>query len=78
MCVCVFFRWSDFVAFPQERSSLNLVSLAGLLYAVAGFAMMPLEDSEEIVPREMNDIWRWVITDSFILSVIHRAPGGLT
>lgn len=61
VCVLHFFRWSDFVAFPQERSSLNLVSLAGSLYAVGGFAMMPLEDSEEIIPKEMNDIWKWVI-----------------
>ncbi|XP_036935620.1 kelch-like protein 40b [Acanthopagrus latus] len=52
-------KWSDHTEFPQERSSLNLVSLAGLLYAVGGFAMMPLEDSDEIVPREMNDIWRF-------------------
>ncbi|XP_029979393.1 kelch-like protein 40b [Sphaeramia orbicularis] len=51
-------KWSDFVKFPQERSSLNLVSLAGSLYAVGGFAMMPLEDSDEIVPKEMNDVWR--------------------
>uniref|UniRef100_A0A8D3AS05 Kelch-like family member 40b n=1 Tax=Scophthalmus maximus TaxID=52904 RepID=A0A8D3AS05_SCOMX len=51
--------WTDFVAFPQERSSLTLVSLAGSLYAVGGFAMMPLEDSDEIVPKEMNDIWRY-------------------
>ncbi|XP_019943219.2 kelch-like protein 40b [Paralichthys olivaceus] len=52
-------KWSDFVPFPQERSSLNLVSLAGSLYAVGGFAMMPLEDSEDIIPKEMNDIWRY-------------------
>ncbi|XP_028288784.1 kelch-like protein 40b [Parambassis ranga] len=52
-------KWSDFVEFPQERSSLNLVSLAGCLYAVGGFAMMPLEDSDEAVPKEMNDIWRY-------------------
>ncbi|CAK6972083.1 kelch-like protein 40b [Scomber scombrus] len=52
-------KWSDSVAFPQERSSLNLVSLAGSLFAVGGFAMMPLEDSDELVPREMNDIWRY-------------------
>lgn len=53
-----FLRWSGSVALPQERSSLNLVSLAGSLYAVGGFAMMPLEDNDEIVPKEMNDIWR--------------------
>ncbi|KAI3354819.1 hypothetical protein L3Q82_004627 [Scortum barcoo] len=52
-------KWSDFVAFPQDRSSLNLVSLAGALYAVGGFAMMPLEDSDELLPKEMNDIWRF-------------------
>ncbi|XP_054621647.1 kelch-like protein 40b isoform X1 [Dunckerocampus dactyliophorus] len=52
-------KWSDFETFPQERSSLNLVSLAGLLYAVGGFAMMPLEDSEDIIPKEMNDVWRY-------------------
>lgn len=23
--------------------------------------MMPLEDRDEIVPKEMNDIWRWVL-----------------
>ncbi|XP_053268315.1 kelch-like protein 40b [Pleuronectes platessa] len=52
-------KWSDFVPFLQERSSLNLVSLAGTLYAVGGFAMMPLEESEELVPKEMNDVWRY-------------------
>ncbi|TKS87712.1 Kelch-like protein 40b [Collichthys lucidus] len=52
-------KWSDFVVFPQERSSMNLVSLGGLLYAAGGFAMMPLEDSDEIVPKEMNDVWRY-------------------
>lgn len=51
-------RWSDTEAFPQERSSLNLVSLAGSLFAIGGFAMMVLEDSDEIVPKEMNDVWR--------------------
>lgn len=45
--------------FPQERSSVNLVSVADSLYAVGGFGMMPLEDSDELVPKEMNDIWRW-------------------
>ncbi|XP_077410927.1 kelch-like protein 40b [Vanacampus margaritifer] len=52
-------KWSDFQTFPQERSSLNLVSLGGLLFAVGGFAMMPLEDSEDVIPKEMNDIWRY-------------------
>lgn len=52
-------KWSDSAVFPQERSSLNLVSLAGSLFAVGGFAMMPLDDSDEVVPKEMNDIWRY-------------------
>uniref|UniRef100_A0A8C7YTG1 Kelch-like family member 40b n=1 Tax=Oryzias sinensis TaxID=183150 RepID=A0A8C7YTG1_9TELE len=52
-------KWSDSVAFPQERSSLNLVSLAGSLYAIGGFAMIPLEDSDDFAPKEMNDIWRF-------------------
>ncbi|XP_068438132.1 kelch-like protein 40b [Clinocottus analis] len=71
-------KWSDFVVFPQERSSLNLVSLAGLLYAVGGFAMMPVEDSEEILPKEMNDIWRFDETDGKwkgILKEIQYASG---
>ncbi|KAF1373048.1 hypothetical protein PFLUV_G00256290 [Perca fluviatilis] len=71
-------KWSDFVAFPQERSSLNLVSVAGLLYAVGGFAMMPLEDSDEIVPKEMNDIWRFDETErkwNGILKEIQYASG---
>ncbi|XP_046874084.1 kelch-like protein 40b [Hypomesus transpacificus] len=52
-------KWSDFVPFPQERSSLNLVSVAGTLYAVGGFAMLPVENSEEFLPKEMTDIWRY-------------------
>ncbi|XP_034056366.1 kelch-like protein 40b [Gymnodraco acuticeps] len=70
--------WSDFVAFPQERSSLMLVSLAGQLYAVGGFAMMPLEDSEEILPKEMNDIWRFDETErkwTGVLREIQYAAG---
>ncbi|XP_044031722.1 kelch-like protein 40b [Siniperca chuatsi] len=71
-------KWSDFVVFPQERSSLNLVSLAGFLYAVGGFAMMPLEDSEEIIPKEMKDIWRFDETErkwTGILREIQYASG---
>ncbi|KAK2859510.1 hypothetical protein Q5P01_004130 [Channa striata] len=52
-------KWSEFAPFPQERSSVNLVSSAGVLFAVGGFAMMPLEDSDEVAPKEMNDIWRY-------------------
>ncbi|XP_034559274.1 kelch-like protein 40a [Notolabrus celidotus] len=52
-------KWSDFTEFPQERSSLNLISMGGFLYALGGFAMMPSETSEEPVPTEMTDIWRY-------------------
>ncbi|XP_055058271.1 kelch-like protein 40a [Misgurnus anguillicaudatus] len=51
--------WSEFVEFPQERSSLNLIQLGGCLYAVGGFAMMPNEETEKMEPTEMNDIWRF-------------------
>ncbi|XP_006634254.2 kelch-like protein 40b [Lepisosteus oculatus] len=51
-------RWEDFNEFPQERSSLSLTSLAGSIYATGGFGMMP-NDSGELVPTEMNDIWKY-------------------
>lgn len=51
--------WSDFVEFPQGRSSLSLASVGGTLYAVGGFAMMPGEGDEELIPQEMTDIWRY-------------------
>lgn len=64
--------------FPQERSSVNLVSLADSLYAVGGFGMMPLEDSDELVPKEMNDIWRWdewktnLFSSTFIAAIFFK------
>ncbi|XP_043961356.1 kelch-like protein 40b [Gambusia affinis] len=70
--------WTDFEPFPQERSSLSLVSLAGSLYAVGGFAMTPLEDSDEILPKETNDIWRYNETEgkwNGILREIQYASG---
>uniref|UniRef100_A0ABK0M513 Kelch-like family member 40 n=1 Tax=Rattus norvegicus TaxID=10116 RepID=A0ABK0M513_RAT len=51
-------KWTPFEAFPQERSSLSLVSLAGTLYALGGFATLETE-SGELVPTELNDIWRF-------------------
>ncbi|XP_026796734.3 kelch-like protein 40a [Pangasianodon hypophthalmus] len=51
--------WSEFEEFPQERSSLNLISLGSCLYAVGGFAMMPNDTTEKLEPTEMNDIWRF-------------------
>ncbi|XP_059200831.1 kelch-like protein 40a [Centropristis striata] len=70
--------WSEFTEFPQERSSLNLVSMGGFLYAVGGFAMMPSETSEENVPTEMTDIWRYDEADTCwngILREISYAEG---
>ncbi|KAL4677803.1 hypothetical protein H8959_020477 [Pygathrix nigripes] len=51
-------KWAPFEAFPQERSSLSLVSLVGTLYAIGGFATLETE-SGELVPTELNDIWRY-------------------
>ncbi|XP_076147434.1 kelch-like protein 40b [Alosa pseudoharengus] len=52
-------KWSDFLEFPQERSSLTLVDHDDNLYAVGGFAMIPKENSDELMPTEMTDIWRY-------------------
>ncbi|XP_012723873.2 kelch-like protein 40a [Fundulus heteroclitus] len=52
-------KWSEFTEFPQGRSSLSLISTGGHLYAIGGFAMMPSEASEDPVPTEMTDIWRY-------------------
>ncbi|XP_069816689.1 kelch-like protein 40 [Dendropsophus ebraccatus] len=51
-------KWEDFTEFPQERSSLSLVSMDGTLYAIGGFATVENEN-EELVPTELNDIWRY-------------------
>ncbi|XP_051984842.1 kelch-like protein 40a [Xyrauchen texanus] len=70
--------WSEFVEFPQERSSLNLTELGGCLYAVGGFAMMPNETTEKMEPTEMNDIWRFDEEENCwngILREIHYAAG---
>ncbi|KAJ0005675.1 hypothetical protein NQD34_015569 [Periophthalmus magnuspinnatus] len=51
-------KWSPFLDFPQERSSVNLVSCSGQLYAVGGFAMVMNED-KECTANEMVDIWQY-------------------
>nr|KAF6450529.1 hypothetical protein HJG59_008399 [Molossus molossus] len=51
-------KWEAMTEFPQERSSISLVSLAGSLYAISGFAMIQL-DSQEFAPTEVNDIWKY-------------------
>lgn len=50
-------RWEPFPEFPQERSSVNLVSSGGLLYAVGGFAMVQMEN-KEVAPTEVTDVWQ--------------------
>ncbi|XP_048201239.1 Bardet-Biedl syndrome 5 protein isoform X2 [Perognathus longimembris pacificus] len=51
-------KWEVMTEFPQERSSISLVSLAGSLYAIGGFAMIQLEN-KEFAPTEVNDIWKY-------------------
>lgn len=50
-------RWEPFTEFPQERSSVNLLSTGGLLYAVGGFAMVETEN-KEVAPTEVTDVWQ--------------------
>ncbi|XP_030637825.1 kelch-like protein 41b [Chanos chanos] len=51
-------RWETFTEFPQERSSVNLVSSGGSLYAVGGFAIVELEN-KEVGPSELTDVWQY-------------------
>ncbi|KAE8580984.1 hypothetical protein XENTR_v10024618 [Xenopus tropicalis] len=51
-------KWETLAEFPQERSSINLVSVGGSLYAVGGFAMIQLE-SKEFAPTEVTDVWKY-------------------
>ncbi|KAM3862090.1 kelch-like protein 41a [Diretmus argenteus] len=51
-------KWSPFTELPQERSSVNLVSSGGLLYAVGGFAIVEVED-KDCAPSEIIDIWQY-------------------
>ncbi|KAF7245721.1 Kelch-like protein 40 [Varanus komodoensis] len=51
-------KWEAFTEFPQERSSASLISLAGTLYLIGGFATVETE-SGELVPTELNDVWRY-------------------
>lgn len=50
-------RWEPFAEFPQERSSVNLMSNDGSLYAVGGFAMVQMEN-KEVAPSEVTDVWQ--------------------
>uniref|UniRef100_A0A8D0G5I5 Kelch like family member 40 n=1 Tax=Sphenodon punctatus TaxID=8508 RepID=A0A8D0G5I5_SPHPU len=51
-------KWEAFTEFPQERSSVSVVSLSGTLYLLGGFATVETE-SGELVPTELNDVWRY-------------------
>lgn len=66
-------RWSEFTEFPQERSSLNLISIGGSMYAIGGFARVPTETSEVPIPKEMTDIWRWDLNMYNSIAVIHSS-----
>uniref|UniRef100_A0A672PED8 Kelch-like protein 41b n=1 Tax=Sinocyclocheilus grahami TaxID=75366 RepID=A0A672PED8_SINGR len=50
--------WDTFTDFPQERSSVNLVSTGGNLFAIGGFAIVELED-KNIGPSEITDVWQY-------------------
>ncbi|XP_053327476.1 kelch-like protein 41 [Spea bombifrons] len=51
-------KWETISEFPQERSSINMTTLAGSLYAIGGFAMVQLE-SQEFAPSEVTDVWKF-------------------
>lgn len=51
-------KWEAFTDFPQERSSLNLVSSGGGLFSVGGFTMVETDD-KECAPSEITDIWQF-------------------
>ncbi|XP_069771016.1 kelch-like protein 40 isoform X2 [Narcine bancroftii] len=51
-------KWEEGVAFPQERSSLSLVAQSDCLYAIGGFSTVE-DESGDLVPTEINDIWRY-------------------
>lgn len=51
-------KWEESTEFPQERSSLNLVSSGGSLYAVGGFAIIEMEN-KEVAPSEVTDVWQY-------------------
>lgn len=71
MCIIPFDRWSPFPELPQERSSVNLVSCDGVLYAVGGFAMVENEN-KECAPSEITDIWQYVFFIPKLLNVIEH------
>lgn len=69
-------RWEPFTEFPQERSSINLVSTGGCLYAVGGFAMVQMED-KEVAPTEVTDVWQYVFNYKGARGISSAASGSL-
>ncbi|KAL2080978.1 hypothetical protein ACEWY4_022831 [Coilia grayii] len=51
-------KWEAFPDFPQERSSLNVVSSGGSLFTVGGFTLLET-DNKECAPTEITDIWQY-------------------
>ncbi|KAI7808732.1 kelch-like protein 41a [Triplophysa rosa] len=51
-------KWETFAEFAQERSSVNVLSAGGVLYALGGFTIKENEN-KECVPSEITDIWQY-------------------
>ncbi|XP_032879865.1 kelch-like protein 41 [Amblyraja radiata] len=51
-------KWETFPEFPQERSSINIIDMAGSLYAIGGFAMIE-QENKEYAPSEFTDVWKF-------------------
>ncbi|XP_078461811.1 kelch-like protein 41 [Lampetra planeri] len=52
-------KWETQTEFPQERSSLSLVSMGDVLYGIGGFAMVQAEGEQQFAPKEMTDVWKY-------------------
>ncbi|GCB78761.1 kelch-like protein 40b [Scyliorhinus torazame] len=70
-------KWEEMVEFPQERSSLSLVTLSKCLYAIGGFAMMQAE-SGDFVPTEINDIWKYDDEKEEWIGILREIPYAAT
>ncbi|XP_051871412.1 kelch-like protein 40b [Pristis pectinata] len=66
-------KWEEGVAFPQERSSLSLVTLTDCLYAIGGFAMMESE-SGDFIPTEIIDVWKYNDNKKEWFGVLREIP----
>ncbi|XP_076120263.1 kelch-like protein 41a [Alosa pseudoharengus] len=51
-------KWEAFPDFPQERSSLNVVSSGGALFTLGGYTIVETDD-KECAPTELTDIWQY-------------------